>query len=697
MVRSARRTSPSLATVLLLLASVPALAWQRPIPRVEQMPNLPEPFRMRDWNRLARDYDAFVFDLSMTGEYLPLVWLDDSRVNADGPGFGMPSYVGDARMSGPNAEGITCMGAVLGATVAGIDKRAGGHDWVAMCRQWFNRETGESLPLNNQRGDTGGSFWYEIWPSLVYFALSDRYLDVEGLDAEVRTAADRWQGACRVMGEGPAAPGFDHTAFDFDTMQPVDNGLWREPDAAAALAWLEYAAWKRYGDPGHLRAAEWCLNWLHGRRANPYYENLMPWGALAAARLNAERGTWYDTDKFVNWCFGISECRGGWGVIADRWNGYDCHGLLGSVDNNGGYAFAMNTFTQAGALVPLVRYDDRYARAIGKWMLNAANAARLFYPDAWPARNQSSAFWTGDPQHVIAYEGLRKEWNGRSPIAMGDPIEMGWGPKTDLGLYGSSYVGFFGGIIAPTNDPRILRLDCLATDFFRDRAYPTYLYYNPYREPRKVRISVGSEPRDVYDATRDAFVRRSVRGSTDLLLAPDSAALIVLAPSGGEVTRDGMRTLVDGVVVDYVTATPWTPDLARRPEAWHIHMNEAGVAGDERGLRVEVAPGKTWGIAAVPEVLLPAGSERLTIEVAELGGGGKWLVKLLGDLNGDGQFGLHTEHWLPLRQASSRTRLSVPLHPGLLQPPGRPLERLELVVEGPPGAYAVFGKVSLGG
>jgi hypothetical protein len=155
-----------------------------------------------------------------------------------------------------------------------------------------------------------------------------------------------------------------------------------------------------------------------------------------------------------------------------------------------------------------------------------------------------------------------------------------------------------------------------------------------------------------------------------------------------------MRTLVDGVVVDYVTATPWTPDLVRRTEAWHIHMNEALVSGAPNGLRVEVAPGKTWAIASIPEFLIPDWARTLTIRVPELGGGAKWSVKLLGDLNGDGHFDIHTEHWLPLRAGSRRELLSVQLHPGLRQNLARPLERLELVVEGPPGAYAIFGEVS---
>ena len=119
--------------------------------------------------------------------------------------------------------------------------------------------------------------------------------------------------------------------------------------------------------------------------------------------------------------------------------------------------------------MPLARYDTRYARALGKWMLNLANAARLFYPGELPPGHGSSEFWTGDPRHVIAYEGLRYAWQGKSPCATGDPVALQWGPKTDLGLYGSSYAGLLGALVQTTSDPQILQLDCLATDFFRAR------------------------------------------------------------------------------------------------------------------------------------------------------------------------------------------------------------------------------------
>ena len=148
---------------------------QRDIECVTLMPNIPRPFRMRDWHATARAYDEFVFDFDAKGQYLPLAWIDNSRVNIDRPAFGLPSYVGDpARTSGPHHESITCMGAVLGATTAGIDKRRQPHDYVRMCEAYFNTANGERLVLNGVHGHSGGSFWYEIWPHVVFYALADR-------------------------------------------------------------------------------------------------------------------------------------------------------------------------------------------------------------------------------------------------------------------------------------------------------------------------------------------------------------------------------------------------------------------------------------------------------------------------------------------------------------------------------------------
>jgi len=527
---------------------------QKDIAAVELMPNLPEPYQLVDWREKALAYDRLVFNFKASGEFLPLVWLDDSRINIDRTTFGLPSYVGSphqARGMTNSQEGITCLGAVLGATLAGVDKSRQEHDYVAMCEAWFNTANGMHLVLNRQRDFAGGSFWYELFPHIVFYGLVDRYPDKPRFAEIMHVTADRWRQVCLDLADRSGLPDFDHLSFDFHTRKPVDNGKWREPDAAAGVAWLQYAAWMKFHDSNYLSAAESCIRFLQERKSNPYYEVLLPFGVLTAARLNAEQQRNYDLDRLLNWCFGISDCRGGWGVTVGGWGGYDCDGLVGSVDNRGGYAFAMNTFAQAGALVPLARYDTAYARALGKWMLNLVNSSRLFYPGALPPGHETSAFWKGDPGHVIAYEGLRYNWQGKTPCATGDPVAMNWGPKTDLGLYGSSYVGLLGAIVRPTNVPRILQLDCLATDFFHDRAWPTFLCYNPYPESRTFEFAAGPGSSDLYDAVTRTFLSRNVHHTAEISLPGDSAAVLMVVPAGGRLTRVGNQARIDGVVVNY--------------------------------------------------------------------------------------------------------------------------------------------------
>ena len=94
-------------------------------------------------------------------------------------------------------------------------------------------------------------------------------------------------------------------------------------------------------------------------------------------------------------------------------------------------------------------------------------------------------------------------------------------------------------------------MDCLKTDFFREKAYPTYLYFNPYKEDKSVMIDVGDRPIDLYDAVSRSFVAQNVVGQTSIRLTKDSAAVIVLAPAGGVLVQDGSKLLVNGITVDY--------------------------------------------------------------------------------------------------------------------------------------------------
>ena len=383
-------------------------ASQSTISRVERMPNLPKPYAMRDWSQVTRDYIDFLLDFDQRGAHLPLVrWRDNSRTMVS-----IPAYVG-----GPNEpEAINYLAAVISGSLVGLNMRTyHGQDWVKMGENFFSPE--EGVYVNRLHGSTGESFWYDVFPNVLFYQLTALHPDDSTRTRQAFTVALKWHDACEALGgktEPPALPNFDHTALDLKTMQPVDRGR-IEPEAAAGIAWLEYMAWVRFEDPRFLTAADWAIRSLEAKPVDhsPLYEVLLPYGAVTAARMNGELGRNYDVAKLVNACFeprGRPQARPGWGVISDRWNGLDAHGLVGSTTDGDGYAFAMNTFQWAGALAPLARYDTRYAHDIGKWILNLANAARLFYPNAHDVEHQSSSAWAQahDSKSAIAYEGIRK-------------------------------------------------------------------------------------------------------------------------------------------------------------------------------------------------------------------------------------------------------------------------------------------------
>lgn len=525
------------------LARAKPPAGQRSFESIELMPDLPKPFKMLDWRSLARAYVNFVFDPQKKGEFLPLFWLDDSDKRQIA--LGIQSYVGTGQ-KGSDHEAVTVLSTLLTASLVGIEMKR----YIPMAKAYYSEEVG--LVLNNKgMKNSSGDWWYDIWPSMLFLMLCQNHPELDKEGRITKSIAERWYEACLRLKGDRELPDFAHTAFDFRESKPIDRG-WAEPDSSAGIAWLEYMAWLRLREPKYLQVVEWCLRYLEGLSQNPYYENLLPWGTYIAVRANAELGMKNDVDKLLNWCFGMSDYRWGWGTLLGNWGGDDCYGLVGSATDNGGYAYAMNTFAQAGALAPIPRYDARYAYSIGKWLLNLANSARLFFPQELPPDKQSSHFWVEEMggNVPIAYEALRQNWEGKSPYGTGDALRSGWA-KTDLGLYGSGHIGLLALLVRPTNVEGIIMWDCLATDFFHSPAYPTYLIYNPYGEKKVVEIDVGKGKKDIYELVSHRFIRKGVEGKTRIALPPHSAVVLVFTPAGGKPSRDGGRLLVNGVIVDY--------------------------------------------------------------------------------------------------------------------------------------------------
>jgi hypothetical protein len=251
-------------------------------------------------------------------------------------------------------------------------------------------------------------------------------------------------------------------------------------------------------------------------------------------------------------------------MVTGRWGGYDVGGLMGSTNDGGGYPFAMNTFVNAGNLAPVARYDDRFSAPLAKWILNLSNAARLFYADELPPESQSSSGWKGDPRAGIAYEALRRTWEGKSPYATGDAKRSGWA-KEDFGLYGGGYVGLLGALVHPTNVPMILRIDLRATDFLPVKGYPTDLVWNPYDAPKDVRIDLGKAKVRVYDAVANRFLSpQPVSGSFAFRLNAKQAVQLVRVPAVGDLVQDRNRTELGAIAIDFNNGRVPLPRPARR-------------------------------------------------------------------------------------------------------------------------------------
>lgn len=388
---------------LLLLLSVfliPYIFGQR-LPTISKIPDLPPEYLLRDWNKTAHEFDKLIFDQNRKGEFLPFIWQDNAKTVNNLKGFGLPTYVGDLRQSAKTNlhEAITSMASVLNGALLGIDRSS----YAAMLATHFDRKNGVGLYLN-QPGTVGGSFWYDLLPSLLFTQIYSHYPETTGFREQFLSTIKKWAEISEQLGTN-----FDYTGYNFREKKPVNSG-WIEADIVAGLACLQYAGWKKTGNDTHLRLAEKCLQWMDQRKINPYYESLAPYGAYASARYNAENNGTHQTGKFIEWVLAGDNPRK-WGMIGESWNGIPIHGLIGSVYPEYEYAFAMNTFQAVGIMTPIARYEDHFAKEIAKWVLHVASNARFFYPDSWSPNQQTSYSWAkkNDPAFSIPYEGIRKQ------------------------------------------------------------------------------------------------------------------------------------------------------------------------------------------------------------------------------------------------------------------------------------------------
>lgn len=540
------------------------------IPRIALMPDDPQPCKIIDWKQKAIDYDRYVFDFHPDMPAGAMIWLDTARRNLPQTTFGLYTAINDSRQgatkhNGEFHESLNSLAAILGAGLVGIDKTSqNGYNFVKMVQNYFNTGNGWNIVMNNTSplvahlgGGYGRDWWYDVLPNVLFYAVCDVFPGVDYADVIQHTVAEQFYKADSVLNGN-----YDYSYFDYGQMRGMVNHIPLQQDAAGGHGWVLYAAWQKYHDARYLAGAKSAIAALDSQQESRFYEILLPMGIYTAARLNAEHGTQYDLEKMLNWTFDgcrDPEGRYGWGVVAGKWGDYEVSGLQGSTVDGGGYVFLMNSMKMTWPLVPVVKYAPQFACAVGKWMLNNVNAARLFFPDEIDDRHQWLPERKDYTRSLVAYEGLRFEdayakpaLKGVHPVALGDgPNWMpGNPPETMFSLYSTSPVGIMGAIVDTTNVERILRLDCNATDFYAPRTFPVYLYYNPYPEEKTVIYQSGGKV-DVFDIVSKQYVARNIQTSANITIPAGRAAVLVELPAGAVIKREGQTLQVNGKIISF--------------------------------------------------------------------------------------------------------------------------------------------------
>ena len=384
-----------------------------------------------DWQEIAREYLCVFFDANISGRALPLSETIQVKTSGGyrGPLFTAPSYVGSVPTHKPG-EALTCLGALLSASLS--PRKADFEEYIRQGRAYLSRINGFGVVSNNVDpggGDLCQSFWYDLFPSILYSMIGAYRPQDAAWEADVKEIAETWLHiADRLDGD------WEHIGYSLQKNAPVDPRGGMESDAAIGIAYIALAAYRRFGDARYLNRARSLLTWAAALDYNPNYEILGSFGPYAAAYIQAETGEDCHLDRMLQYVFtGTSGTREGWGMIAETWGGYGAYGLYGSTTDTEGYAFAMNTYMTAAALAPVARYAPWYAREIARYLLHVRRNAALFFPGGLPPEMQSQPGWVRETGiGCISYEGVRK--CGRTvPYATGDHrLDM-----TPYGAWGS--------------------------------------------------------------------------------------------------------------------------------------------------------------------------------------------------------------------------------------------------------------------
>lgn len=471
------------------------------IQAIREMPYLPANYQYVDWKDKATKFNDLLFDMNNHD----LMFGEAVSENTGRETLGIVTYT-DEKRDTKTTQALTLMSALLSAEK--LNKESIGQDklqeLVQFVEAYYNIQNGEGTLLNYQDIDsTELSFWQQIYPALMYFMLMDRYEATIDSDAMLRNIADTWYEVTMDLGGSDGIVDFGYTGYDFKNKKPFDNGEWTEPDAAAGVALLEYYAFQKFNDRKYMKAASLCMNYLDEFQRNPGYELLYLYLPYLSARLNAVEDYNFNTAKYMEFFFTQSDYRHEYGVLKE---GYGA-GLIGERTQYGGSPYSFQSIVGATALVPMLKYDQRYAVEVGKYLLNLTQNLNLFYE-------------INDPtyQDLIPTEKVEKDRETSDQ---------------KLSVLSGTYLGLLGAMIEPTNIDGILKVDLNTNEYYIDEArqYPSFLMFNPHEDEKTVTYEIQSEGKvDLYDMVSHSFIAQNVMNKTEINIKSTDAVIILEIP-----------------------------------------------------------------------------------------------------------------------------------------------------------------------
>ncbi|HAX72655.1 MAG TPA: hypothetical protein DCY20_03955 [Firmicutes bacterium] len=498
---------------------------QKNIQITNEIPMLPLDYEYVDWQDIAQRYNTMLFDFEQYG----LGFIDRSYYNTEGDAIGLKSYIGaDADIL--QSQAINVMGALLSAYFVeptSVDK--GTLDqYVQMLDTYYNFENGEGILLNlPDVNSTDQSFWQQIYPSILYFMLMDKYESDADSEVIMQSIADRWYDIVMELGGKEGQVDFAYTGYNFKENKPYDNGEWIEPDAAAGIALIQYFAYERFQDTKYMQATRLCMKYLDDFQKNPGYDILYLYLPYLAARLNALEKDKFDTSKYMDWVFNQTDAHEHYGMLHNKFG----IGLFGDANLYGGSAKSFESIVALSAIVPTLKYDQRFAVEIGRYILHASSNLRLFYPNYLEPTQQSDYELANTYQNVVPYAELHQNNEARSPYGSG--VSKVSSQTSNLSLVSGSFLGLIGGMIQKTDVDAILQVNLNLSDYYVDQEdnAPHYLLFNPYEEEKTVTYNIeGDGLVSLYDTVSQEFVAEQVKGNTQIKMNPMQAVIIVELP-----------------------------------------------------------------------------------------------------------------------------------------------------------------------